>query len=53
MLIYTNTRIIVFWLFQRILHHGYHSIFVHKHLKMCYIIGQFPMYTTTRWGIET
>ena len=38
------------WLFQRILHHGYHSIFVH--LKMCYIIGQFPMYTEIRWRIE-
>jgi hypothetical protein len=38
------------WPFQRILHHGYHSIFVH--LKMCYIIGQFPMYTEIRWRIE-
>ena len=38
------------WPFQRILHHGYHSIFVH--LKMCYIIGQFTMYTEIRWRIE-
>jgi hypothetical protein len=37
-------------LIQRILHHGYHSIFVH--LKMFYVIGQFPMYTEIRWRIE-